>query len=284
MPEGALLLLFTDGLVEGRAQPVEAGLLALRNAVAELGALEPAGLEEVCDTLLRVMGRDGRPDDDSALLAVLTGGREAEEAGAHLHLAGHLSEVARARRLAVEWADRTGCDRDDAALLVTEVATNALRHGGPGVDLWVRPGGDDGLRVELIDGRADAVPRVRERPSTTRAGAACCSSRRSPASWGTERLSAGKCVWFELAPAALTSSRRRAGSLEPRQELPQHRATGTSASSWHSTPTMPSQTRWVNRCSAGRSSFSATPNSGLRGSLTRANSPRSQSRVKRKRS
>ena len=45
LPEGALLLLFTDGLVEGRAQPVEAGMLALRNAVAELGDLEPAGLE-----------------------------------------------------------------------------------------------------------------------------------------------------------------------------------------------------------------------------------------------
>ncbi len=101
LPEGALLLLFTDGLVEGRAQPVEEGLLALRNAVAELGELDPSGVEQLCDTLLRVMGRDGRPDDDSAMLAVLTGGEEPADAGAHLHLAGHLSEVARARRLAV---------------------------------------------------------------------------------------------------------------------------------------------------------------------------------------
>ena len=47
---------------------------------------------------------------------------------------------------------------------------------------------------------------------------------------------------------------------------------------------MPSHTRWVNRCSLGIRSWRATPKSGLRGSLTRPNSPRSQSRLKVKRS
>ena len=200
LPDGALLLLFTDGLVEGREQPVEVGLLALRNAVAEIGELRPGRIELLCDTLLRLMGRDGRPDDDSALLAVLTGGQEAPETGAHLHLAGHLSEVARARRLTVEWAEHVGCDTDDAALLVTEVATNALRHGGPGVDLWVRPLGADGLRVELIDGRADALPQVRDPDSDEEGGRGLLIVSALARSWGTERLSAGKCVWFELAP------------------------------------------------------------------------------------
>ncbi len=198
LPEGALLLLFTDGLVEGRTQPVEEGLLALRNAVAELGELEPSGVEELCDTLLRVMGRDGRPDDDSALLAVLTGGEEPAGAGAHLHLAGHLSEVARARRLAVQWAHRTGCDPDDAALLVTEVATNALRHGGPGVDLWVRSPAAGGLRVELIDGRSDALPRARQPELDAEGGRGLLIVGALARAWGSERLSAGKCVWFEL--------------------------------------------------------------------------------------
>ncbi len=198
LPEGALLLLFTDGLVEGRAQPVEEGLLALRNAVAELGELEPSGVEQLCDTLLRVMGRDGRPDDDSAMLAVLTGGEEPADAGAHLHLAGHLSEVARARRLAVQWAERTGCDPDDAALLVTEVATNALRHGGPGVDLWVRSPATGGLRVELIDGRSDALPRARQPELDAEGGRGLLIVGALARAWGSERLSAGKCVWFEL--------------------------------------------------------------------------------------
>ena len=147
------------------------------------------------------MGRDGRPDDDSALLAVLTAGREADGRGAHLHLAGHLSEVARARRLAVEWAERTSCDIDDAALLVTEVATNALRHGGPGVDLWLRPGSGGGLRVELIDGRADAVPRVRAPATTTRAVAGCSSSARWRGLGHASGCRPASACWFELAPA-----------------------------------------------------------------------------------
>jgi anti-sigma regulatory factor (Ser/Thr protein kinase) len=201
LPEGALLLLYTDGLVEGRSQPVEQGMLALRNAVAEVGDLRPDGVEDLCDALLRAMGRDGRPDDDSAMLAVLLGSaHDALAAGAHLHLAGHLSEVARARRLTVSWADRTGCDTDDAALLVTEVATNALRHGGPGVDLWVRPLLDGGLRVEIVDGRSDAVPRVRHPDADAEGGRGMLIVAALARDWGTDRLSAGKTVWFELAP------------------------------------------------------------------------------------
>jgi len=202
LPEGALLLLYTDGLVEGRAQPVEQGMLALRNAVADVRDLRADGVEELCDTLLRAMGRDGRPDDDSALLAVLPGAPEqAAGAAEHLHLAGHLSELARARRLTVAWAARTGCDTDDAALLVTEVATNALRHGGPGVDLWVRLGERGGLRVEIVDGRADAQPQVRAPDADAESGRGLLIVNALARAWGTDRLSAGKRVWFELAPA-----------------------------------------------------------------------------------
>ena len=201
LPEGALLLLFTDGLVEGREQPVEEGMLALRNAVADVGPLQADGLEDLCDGLLVAMGRDGRPDDDSALLAVWTGGDQRSEDGAHLHLAGHLSEVARARRLTVEWAERTSVDVDEAALLVTEVATNALRHGGPGVDVWVRPATGSGLRVELIDGRSDALPRMRRPDADDEGGRGLLIVSALARSWGSDKLSAGKCVWFELGPS-----------------------------------------------------------------------------------
>lgn len=86
---GAVLLLFTDGLVEGRHQPVEKGLLALRNAVAAAQGLD---VEQLYDALLRAMGRDSTPDDDSALLAVATGSAEVlADDDVHLHLAGHLS-------------------------------------------------------------------------------------------------------------------------------------------------------------------------------------------------
>ena len=200
VPDAAVLLLFTDGLVEGRAQPVETGLLALRNAVASIPDRQPSDVEGLCDALLRALGREGRPDDDSALMAVWTGSSVtgAEHDRQHLHLAGHLSEVSRARRLVVTAAQGAGVDADDAALLVTELASNALRHGGPGVDLWVRPVEGGGLRVEMVDGRASSLPVVRSPGPDAEGGRGLLIVSALARSWGTEPLSAGKCVWFEL--------------------------------------------------------------------------------------
>lgn len=201
VPDEAVLLLFTDGLVEGRAQPVEAGMHVLRGAVSGDPRPDAQDVEALCDHVLRATGRDGRHDDDSALLAVWTGaaGRLPDE-DVHLHLAGHLSEVARARHLAVQLAGDTGVDVDDAALLVTELATNALRHGGPGVDLWLRPVAGGGLRVELVDGRPGTLPGVSVPDADAEGGRGLLLVSALARSWGSERLSAGKCVWFELGP------------------------------------------------------------------------------------
>jgi phosphoserine phosphatase RsbU/P len=64
LPEGALLLCYTDGLVERRYEPIDVGLDALTALVT---ADDP---ERVCDTVMTSLGSD-RPGDDVALLAVL---------------------------------------------------------------------------------------------------------------------------------------------------------------------------------------------------------------------
>jgi PAS domain S-box-containing protein len=206
VPDGAVLLLYTDGLVEGRTQPVEDGMLALRNAVASVAADD---VDQLCDALLRAMGRDGRPDDDSALLAVsmsapasATPAVQDRNGDVHLHLAGHLSEVARARRLAGAWAAAAGADADDVALLVTELASNALRHGGPGVDLWLRRPSARLLRVELIDGRASSLPMLQTPGEEDEGGRGLVLVAALAQRWGSDRLAAGKCVWFELGVPA----------------------------------------------------------------------------------
>jgi putative methionine-R-sulfoxide reductase with GAF domain len=63
MPEGALLLCYTDGLVERRDQPIDVGLDALTALVT---AGDP---EDVCTTVMASLGSD-QPGDDVALLAV----------------------------------------------------------------------------------------------------------------------------------------------------------------------------------------------------------------------
>jgi serine phosphatase RsbU (regulator of sigma subunit) len=63
---GSTLLMFTDGLVERRDRSLDEGLIALREAVAELAA---ETLDELVDGVLRRM-LPGEHEDDVALVAV----------------------------------------------------------------------------------------------------------------------------------------------------------------------------------------------------------------------
>ena len=64
MPEGATLLLYTDGLVEDRDQLIDDGLRTLRTAVR---ADEPA---IVCQTVMHHLIGNRPHDDDIAVLAL----------------------------------------------------------------------------------------------------------------------------------------------------------------------------------------------------------------------
>ncbi len=66
LPPGATLLLYTDGLVERRDSDLDAGVLRLRETLAELGHLP---LEQLLTEVLERLV-EGRPEDDVALVAV----------------------------------------------------------------------------------------------------------------------------------------------------------------------------------------------------------------------
>ncbi|MEG3629631.1 ATP-binding protein [Streptomyces poriticola] len=89
---------------------------------------------------------------------------------------------------------------DIAALLVSELVTNALRHAtGPiGVRL-VRPSGVNGvLRVEVSDPLPDP-PRERVAHLEDESGRGLQLLASSARRWGTRPGETGKTVWFELA-------------------------------------------------------------------------------------
>ncbi|MDT0164585.1 SpoIIE family protein phosphatase [Actinotalea sp. AC32] len=66
LDRGATLVLYTDGLVERRDQPLREGMVRLRETLAELAELP---LEELCDELLARMVPES-PPDDVALVAI----------------------------------------------------------------------------------------------------------------------------------------------------------------------------------------------------------------------
>ncbi|MFE6334543.1 ATP-binding protein [Streptomyces sp. NPDC057806] len=92
------------------------------------------------------------------------------------------------------------CLADIAALLVSELVTNALRHAtGPiGVRL-VRPARLGGvLLVEVSDPIPD-VPRERIAAPEDESGRGLQLVAHSSRRWGTRPGGVGKTVWFELA-------------------------------------------------------------------------------------
>ncbi|MFG3203287.1 ATP-binding protein [Streptomyces sp. NPDC048192] len=92
------------------------------------------------------------------------------------------------------------CLADLAALLVSELVTNSLRHAtGPiGVRL-VRPvRSGDALRVEVSDPLPDP-PRERVAHDGDESGRGLQLVAGSSLRWGTRPGASGKTVWFELA-------------------------------------------------------------------------------------
>jgi PAS domain S-box-containing protein len=67
LPAGSTVLMFTDGLVEGRSQPFDIGMRRLAIAAATLTGLS---LDALCDRLLAALMPEQGAEDDVALVAV----------------------------------------------------------------------------------------------------------------------------------------------------------------------------------------------------------------------
>ncbi|TXS04827.1 ATP-binding protein [Streptomyces sp. col6] len=111
----------------------------------------------------------------------------------------------RAARLVGEWghADRAG----EVALLVSELATNALIHGSLRgrlfrVDLILTGGA---IRIEVSDPRGERLPGVREAEPDECYGRGLVIVDALADRWGVEPRTVGKTVFAELALGATRS-------------------------------------------------------------------------------
>ncbi|MEY2229243.1 MULTISPECIES: SpoIIE family protein phosphatase [Streptomyces] len=191
LPEGALLALYTDGLVESRDHPLEEGLRGLRAALAD--PVRP--LEDVCDHVLNTLDtRHG--EDDIALLMARVQGLPVDAVG-DWQLPREARSVGRARELARAKLPAWGLEGllDTTELLVSELVTNALRYGEGEIRLRLLL--DRTLVCEVWDANL-VQPRRRRARDTDEGGRGLQLVGLLSAGWGTRRTHRGKTVWFEL--------------------------------------------------------------------------------------
>jgi anti-sigma regulatory factor (Ser/Thr protein kinase) len=107
------------------------------------------------------------------------------------HLTGHLLRT---------W--QVPQDRDDAALLVTELVANVVDHVTGEARLTLELTVSDGwLRISVVDG-SSVRPVMRELEKEQPRGRGLQLVQAIADRWGSEDHEGGKRVWFELAPPA----------------------------------------------------------------------------------
>ncbi len=191
LPEGALLALYTDGLVESRHHPLEEGLQAFVGALTD----PSRPLEDVCDHVLSTLDTH-HGEDDIALLMARVQGLPSDSVG-DWTLPREPRSVGRAREYARARLQSWGLEPlvDTAELLVSELVTNALRYGEGEIRLRLLL--DRTLVCEVWDSGL-VQPRRRRARDTDEGGRGLQLVGLLSAAWGSRRTPRGKTVWFEL--------------------------------------------------------------------------------------
>jgi serine phosphatase RsbU (regulator of sigma subunit)/anti-sigma regulatory factor (Ser/Thr protein kinase) len=195
-PTGSVLALYSNGLVQSRERDLDDGLAGLRHALA----LPAPSLEAACDTVMRTLVTPHMEDDITLLLArthALTADRVAV-----WDIPADPAMVVRARKLAVEQLDTWGLW--EAAfvteLLVSELVTNAIRHGQSPVELRLIR--DSALICEVSDASSTA-PHLRRAREFDEGGRGLLLVAQLSQKWGTRHAAVGKTIWCE--PKLLTA-------------------------------------------------------------------------------
>ncbi|MFF3959477.1 SpoIIE family protein phosphatase [Streptomyces sp. NPDC001890] len=190
LPEGSLLVLYTDGLIEASDRDVDTGLRALGAALANA----VPSLETTCDIVLKAL-LDGRPADDVALLIARTRVLNSQ------HVAEW--EVLPDPAVVAEVRSRTAAQLhawqlDELAfvteLVVSELVTNAIRYATSPIQLRLIK--DRALICEVSDASSTA-PHLRRARILDEGGRGLMLVAQLTERWGTRYTGTGKTIWAE---------------------------------------------------------------------------------------
>jgi len=190
LPEGSLLSLYTDGLIEARGHDLGVGLERL---CAALASAEPS-LDVTCDIILKALLPES-PADDVALLLARTRALHTDQVAAW-SLPSDPAIVADARAQASRQLATWGLT--DAAsiteLVVSELVTNAIRYGDAPIGLRLIR--DRTLICEVSDASSTS-PHLRRARTYDEGGRGLHMVTQLTQGWGTRHTPTGKTIWAE---------------------------------------------------------------------------------------
>ncbi|MFJ8692355.1 SpoIIE family protein phosphatase [Streptomyces roseolilacinus] len=190
LPEGSLVALYTDGLVESGRYDIEEGLGLLYEVLSDPGD----DLEALCARVTRTVMPEHPTDDVAVLLArtrVL-----ADDRVTTWTLPAEPTAAQRARRLTAAQLTEWGLEDlvFTTELIVSELVTNAYRYASGPVQLRLIR--DSSLICEVSDGSTTA-PHLRRARSTDEGGRGLFLVAQLTERWGARYTRDGKTVWTE---------------------------------------------------------------------------------------
>ncbi|MEV6508442.1 SpoIIE family protein phosphatase [Streptomyces sp. NPDC051642] len=199
VPEGSLLVLYTDGLVESSKREMDEGMADLARLLSAAHRTESgaeADLEDLCDTLTAgLLPAEHSTADDAALLVARLHALTSDKI-ASWPLPQDPRAAGQARRHVREQLRTWGLEdlTPTTELLASELVGNVVRHAKGPVSLRLLHGAE--LICEVFDGSL-TMPRIRRATETDEGGRGLQLVTALSQRWGTRYTPTGKCIWTE---------------------------------------------------------------------------------------
>ncbi|GAA0560462.1 SpoIIE family protein phosphatase [Streptomyces antimycoticus] len=190
LPEGSQLVLYSDGLIEGRHRDIDRSLDHLSQALAHPNRLP----EQTCQAVLDVLSTE-HASDDVTLLVARTRALDPSHI-ASWDMPADPAAVSGIRAAALRKLSEWGLDEAafTTELILSELLSNTIRHAS--APIHVRLLHDRTLICEVSDGSSTA-PHLRRAAVTDEDGRGLFLIAQLAARWGTRYTDRGKIIWAE---------------------------------------------------------------------------------------
>ncbi|KOY53413.1 SpoIIE family protein phosphatase [Streptomyces sp. XY332] len=191
LPEGSVLALYTDGLLQAREHDIDEALDSMFAALTRPATT----LETVCDRVLTAM-LTHRPDDDVALLVARTRALHSDKVVVW-DLNPDPAVVAQARRSTTDQLTAWGLEEASfvTELLVSELVTNAIRYGEPPIQLRLIH--ENSTLICEVSDTSSTAPHMRRARTFDEGGRGLLLVAQLAQRWGTRHAPIGKTIWAE---------------------------------------------------------------------------------------